>query len=171
MAKARLVAAIVGVATLVAACSGVGSYDGAAGATQAPAAVAAATPSPAPSPSAASTTASSGGFSDGGRGAYGYGGGGSTVAASVPPGTVALQGYAFTPATLSVAKGASVTFSNQDAVPHAIVIGDAGTPAAGQSPDRIAPGQSGSITFPTAGTVKLTCTIHPSMSMTVTVGP
>jgi len=174
MNKARPVTALTAVAAMalvVAGCSGAG-YGGGAVATQAPAA-AAATPTAAPSAAvpAASTTASGGGDGTGyTRGGYG-GGGGTAAAGSVAPGMVALQGYAFTPATLTVATGASLTFTNQDGVAHAIVIGDAGTPAAGQAPVQIAPGQSGKITFPTAGTVKLTCTIHPSMSMTVTVGP
>ena len=87
------------------------------------------------------------------------------------PGTVALSGYAFVPATLSVATGGSLTFTNGDTTAHAIVIGENGTPASGQTPQQVEAGQSISIAFPTAGTVKLTCTIHPSMNATVTVGP
>ena len=51
-----------------------------------------------------------------------------------PPGPSALSGYAFVPATMSVATGASLTFTNGDATAHAIVIGENGTPASGQTP-------------------------------------
>lgn len=151
-ASATLAAAAI-VAVVVAACSGTtGSSAGAPGASVAA--------------SAADTTSGRGGIYDYGKG--GDTGGGAAV--SVPPGTVALSGYAFQPATLSVATGTTVTFTNSDSVAHAIVEGQDGTPAAGQTAQTVQPGQSVTHAFPTAGTVMLTCTIHPSMQLTVTVG-
>jgi plastocyanin len=155
-ASATLAAAAI-VAVVVAACSG--TAGGSAGAPSAPAASVAA--------SASDTTGGRGGIYDYGRG--GDTGGGAAV--SVAPGTVALSGYAFQPATLSVATGTTVTFTNSDSVAHAIVEGQDGTPAAGQTAQTVQPGQSVTHAFTTAGTVMLTCTIHPSMQLTVTVGP
>lgn len=144
------------VAVVVAACSGTaGTSAGAPSASSAPAASAA-------------------GAARGGGGPYDYGKGGDNgggAAVSVPPDTVALSGYAFQPDTLSVATGTTVTFTNSDSVAHAIVEGQNGTPATGQTAQMVQPGQSVTHAFPTAGTVMLTCTIHPSMHLTVTVGP
>ncbi len=151
-----ILAAAAIVAVVVAACSGTaGSSAGVPSASSAPAASAA-------------------GAASGGGGPYDYGKGGDNggdAAVSVPPGTVALSGYAFQPATLSVATGTTVTFTNGDSVAHAIVEGQNGTPAAGETAQTVQPGQSISHAFATAGTVMLTCTIHPSMHLTVTVGP
>jgi len=128
----------------------------------------------APSVPAATAAASAAAASGGGGGRYDYGKGGDNgggAAVSVPPGTVALSGYAFQPTTLSVATGTTVTFTNSDSVAHAIVEGQDGTPAAGQTAQMVQPGQSVTHSFATAGTVMMTCTIHPSMTLTVTVGP
>ncbi len=168
MRALRVIVVVAGLALVAAGCSGTGGYGYGGGvvATQSPTAAPTVAPTTAASPSAAS---GGGGYT---RGDYPAGGDASTGAAgSAAPGTAALSGYAFVPATLSVATGGSLTFTNGDATAHAIVIGENGTPASGQTPQQVEAGQSISITFPTAGTVKLTCTIHPSMNATVTVGP
>jgi plastocyanin len=159
----RVIVVVAGLALIAAGCTGTGGYGGGV-ATQSPTAA----PTVAPT-TAASATSGGGGYT---RGDYPAGGGASTGAAgSTAPGTATLSGYAFVPATLSVATGGSLTFTNGDATAHAIVIGENGSPASGQTPQQVDAGQSISITFPTAGTVKLTSTIHPTMNATVTVGP
>jgi plastocyanin len=167
----RIIVVVAGLALVAAGCTGTGGggngYGGAVAATQSP--TPAPTIAPTNAPSAAASAASGGGYT---RRDYGVGSGASTApATSMAPGTVALSGYAFAPATLSVATGSSLKFTNGDSTAHAIVIGENGTPASGQTPQQVEAGQSISITFPTAGTVRLTCTIHPSMNATVTVGP
>jgi plastocyanin len=170
----RVIVVVAGLALVAAGCTGGGGYGGAVVAGATPTAAPTATPTTAPTatPTAAASpekSSSGGGYS---RGDYGYGTGASSGAAgSTTPGTVALSGYAFVPAALSVATGGTLTFTNGDAIAHAIVIGENGTPASGQTPQQVEAGGSISIKFPTAGTVKLTCTIHPSMNATVTVGP
>ena len=163
----RAIVVIAGLGLVAAGCTGTGGggygYGGGV-ATQAPSVAPAAAPT-----TAASAASGGGGYT---RGDYGTGSGASTgPAGSLAPGTGALSGFAFVPATLTVATGASLTFTNSDPTAHAIVIGENGVPASGETPQQVAAGQSISIAFPTAGTVKLTCTIHPSMNATVTVGP
>ncbi len=75
---------------------------------------------------------------------------------------------AFTPATVSVAQGATVTW-NFGAVPHNVTFGA----AAGRPAD--IPGQNTSVavsrTFTQPGTFGYVCTLHPGMSGSVTVSP
>jgi plastocyanin len=76
--------------------------------------------------------------------------------------TVSLQNFAFNPSQIDVAVGGTVTFVNNDTVAHDIV---GGTWDSGQ----LAPGKSFSQTFPAAGTVPIHCSIHPSMTGSITV--
>ena len=84
--------------------------------------------------------------------------------------TVTLSGLAFNPTTLTVKAGTTVTFKNNDNVDHTVTNGKDGTPDANAAFDKSLPqGQSVDITFGTAGTFNVTCKIHHSMNMTVTV--
>ena len=84
--------------------------------------------------------------------------------------TVTLSGLAFSPTTLTVKAGTTVTFKNNDSVDHTVTNGKDGKPDANAAFDRSLPsGQSVDITFGTAGTFNVTCKIHSSMNMTVTV--
>jgi plastocyanin len=154
------------------ACSGAGYGGGAygGGAVSSPA------PTVAPAASVAAAPTASGAPSGGGRGDYGTSASASPTAASgaassTAPGSVHLTGFKFDPATAAVVAGSNLTFTNDDSIGHTIVEGENGTPAAGQTPQPVAPGKTVSLAFGSAGTVKLTCTIHPAMSMTVTVTP
>jgi len=68
----------------------------------------------------------------------------------------------FDPSTIEVAVGGTVTFTNNDSVPHDVA-GD------GWDSGSMAPGATFSQTFPTAGTFPIRCTIHPSMTASVVV--
>jgi Plastocyanin len=71
---------------------------------------------------------------------------------------------------LTIAAGATVTFMNNDAVKHTATNGTNGTPASGSLFDlQLDPGASGSYTFTEAGTYQVTCTLHPTMKLTITV--
>jgi plastocyanin len=83
-----------------------------------------------------------------------------TVLAS---GTVSLPGMSFSPACAKVAAGTAVTFTNDDAVAHTV------TADAGTFDHLLQPSQQVTITFPTAGTVGIHCTIHAGMRMTLVV--
>jgi manganese oxidase len=84
--------------------------------------------------------------------------------------TVTLSGLAFSPTSLTVTAGTTVTFKNNDTVDHTVTNGKDGKPDANAAFDKSLPaGQSVDITFDKAGTFNVTCKIHSSMNMTVTV--
>jgi plastocyanin len=83
---------------------------------------------------------------------------------------VTLSGLAFSPTTLTVTVGTKVTFQNKDTVDHTVTNGKDGTPVPNPAFDKSLPaGQSVDITFDKAGTFSVTCKIHSTMNMTVTV--
>jgi plastocyanin len=84
--------------------------------------------------------------------------------------TVTLSGLAFNPTSMTVKAGTTVTFKNNDSVDHTVTNGKDGKPDSNAAFDKSLPtGQSVDITFNTAGTFNVTCKIHSSMNMTVTV--
>ena len=78
--------------------------------------------------------------------------------------SVSIEGFAFDPAGLTINVGDSVTWTNNDGVPHTATA-DGG----GFDTGNIAAGGTGSATFGTAGTYAYHCTVHPDMRGTVTV--
>jgi len=85
-----------------------------------------------------------------------------TQAASMETDTITIHDFAFDPATVTVKKGATVTWTNDDPVPHEIKSETFNSGVLNK-------GQSYSFTFSDTGTFTYTCAIHPSMSGTVTV--
>jgi plastocyanin len=86
--------------------------------------------------------------------------------------TVALTGFAFQPATLQVKAGTQVAYQNKDQIGHTVTNGENGAAASGAAFDQeVAIGATVTITFDKAGTVKVTCKIHPTMNQTVEVTP
>jgi plastocyanin len=77
---------------------------------------------------------------------------------------VEIKDYAFTPATLTVAAGTTVTWTNNDAVPHTATASD-GTFDSGN----LNPGQSYSFTFHTPGSYAYVCQYHAGMMGTIVV--
>jgi plastocyanin len=83
---------------------------------------------------------------------------------------VTLSGLAFSPTSLTVKAGTTVTFQNKDTVDHTVTNGKDGKPDANAAFDKSLPaGQSVDIPFDKAGTFNVTCKIHSTMNMTVTV--
>jgi amicyanin len=84
--------------------------------------------------------------------------------------TVAIEDFAFTPSTLTVKKGVTVTWENRDAVGHNVLADDAtnggGLPA---EADLLNEGESFSVTFDQVGTYSYHCGPHPNMKGTVEV--
>ena len=91
-----------------------------------------------------------------------------TGAAAGKTATVDIKGFAFAPATLTVAKGTVVTFTNSDAATHTVTSGSGGTKD-GKFDERLEQGGATKITFDTPGTFAYFCTIHASMKGTITV--
>jgi len=91
---------------------------------------------------------------------------------SVPSGnTVAIKNFAFSPPTLTVAKGTTVTWVNQDAPEHQVVNDATGTSAEGAifRSNLLPSGASYSFIFTAPGTYPYHCLIHPSMKGTIIV--
>ena len=86
------------------------------------------------------------------------------------PGTVQganevfIQGMAFSPSTITVAAGTTVTWTNKDAVTHNVTSNPALFSSGGMGN-----GATYSFTFANTGTFNYSCTIHPSMTGTVIV--
>ena len=98
------------------------------------------------------------------------GDGGSSSDAGGDGNRVELTGLAFSPTELTVAAGTEVTFVNADSTQHTVTEGIDGTPADDARFDEdVAAGDEVTITFDEAGTYQVTCTLHPTMNMTVTV--
>lgn len=79
---------------------------------------------------------------------------------------VAIAGFAFAPAEISVPAGTTVTWSNEDSAPHTVTFDD-GSADSG----RLTQGATFELAFDSAGTFAYSCAIHPSMKGTVTVTP
>lgn len=77
---------------------------------------------------------------------------------------VEIKGFAFSPASIEVSAGTTVTWKNSDSVSHTAT-GDAGEFDTGN----IQGGGEGSYTFNTPGTYAYHCALHPSMKGTVVV--
>jgi len=81
--------------------------------------------------------------------------------------SVSQKNTAFDPECFKVTKGTEVTFKNDDGMAHTVTTesGQAETFDSGN----LAAGASFKHTFDTVGSIKLTCTYHPSMYTTAIV--
>jgi plastocyanin len=79
---------------------------------------------------------------------------------------VAIRDMAFSPSSLSVRRGRTVTWTNRDPFAHSVVVTRG--PRLFHSP-LLQPGQSFSHTFRVAGTYRYKCGVHPMMRGTVRV--
>jgi plastocyanin len=77
---------------------------------------------------------------------------------------VDIAGFAFSPQTITVAVGDTVTWTNADAQGHTATADDGSFDTG-----TIARNTSKSVTFDTAGTFAYHCRIHPSMTATISV--
>ncbi len=75
-----------------------------------------------------------------------------------------IQNFVYQPANIQVRVGTTVTWTNQDSVPHSVTFKN-GMKDSGL----LSQGQSFSYTFNTPGTYQYYCTVHPYMVATVTV--
>lgn len=81
---------------------------------------------------------------------------------------VTIKGYAFSPAKLTVKKGTTVTWTNQDIAKHTVTA-DADAPAGGPDTKLFGKGESVTFTFNTVGTFNYHCDPHPYMKASVVV--
>jgi amicyanin len=91
----------------------------------------------------------------------------STNAASQATNQVTISSFAFSPKTITVKAGTTVTWTNNDSVEHDVVADDAS--ADGPKSELLSKGETYSFTFQKAGTYNYHCTPHPNMQGTVVV--
>jgi plastocyanin len=76
----------------------------------------------------------------------------------------------FEPATLTISAGTVVVFENEATFDHTVTEGTGGQAVEDPLVDEsVAPGADVRVTFDEAGTFDITCLIHPTMQMTITV--
>jgi plastocyanin len=91
-------------------------------------------------------------------------------AASVAPAaagagaSVTIADFSFSPSSLSVPAGTTVTWTNNDSTAHTVTLDD-GSASSGD----IATGSTFQHTFTAAGTYTYHCKIHPTMTATIVV--
>jgi plastocyanin len=90
----------------------------------------------------------------------------SPSASPVAASSVTIQDFAFSPSAITVKKGATVTWTNKDSAAHTVTETDSQD---GPKSGDLESGKSYSFTFNTVGTFHYHCSIHPSMTGTVTV--
>jgi plastocyanin len=78
--------------------------------------------------------------------------------------SVSIAGLAFTPRTISVTPGSTVTWANNDPSAHDVTSSDGSFGSSTLSKGDIYTAQ-----FPSAGTFSYICSIHPFMAGTVVV--
>lgn len=101
----------------------------------------------------------------------GCGSGGGTDQTSATPGggsgakAVTIKDYIYKPATITVPKGTTLTFTNQDSTAHTATSKESGVFESGP----IETGKSARVTLGTSGTFTYYCLFHPFMKGTITV--
>jgi plastocyanin len=98
--------------------------------------------------------------------------GGGVVVAALVGGTalaadqsVAISGFSYSPASVTVSVGDTVTWTNSDAQAHTATADD----ASWDTGNIAGSGGTDAVTFATAGTFPYHCDVHPQMTGTVTV--
>ena len=92
---------------------------------------------------------------------------GGGAGASVP---VTMKDITFQPADVTVSKGGSVTWTNDDSVGHDVTKTDGPGPSFKSGPaGGLASGDTFTEKFTTPGTIKYVCTVHPGMEGTIVV--
>jgi plastocyanin len=90
---------------------------------------------------------------------------GSAATTSGGAGAVTIKDYKYGPASLTVAVGTTVKFTNHDSTPHTATSKD----GAGFESGPIDSGKTGTIKLEEAGTFTYFCVFHPFMKGTITV--
>jgi plastocyanin len=88
--------------------------------------------------------------------------------------TVDMKDLAFSPATIQITQGDTVTWTNdEEIVPHDVTSGALGQTDLGQQfgSEVLPPGQSFSATFSEPGEFVYLCRLHPAMTGVVIVSP
>jgi len=98
--------------------------------------------------------------------------GGSTVNVSIPHGVGSTQGLNYDPASVTVAKGGKVTWTNHDPVPHTVTSTSVPTGASPFDSGNMNENDTSNtytMTFTVVGAYQYKCSYHPWMTGAVTV--
>ena len=95
--------------------------------------------------------------------------GGSTVNVSMPNGIGNSQGLNYAPASVNVAKGGKVTWTNNDPVPHTVTSTSVPSGASSFDSGNMNANATYTVTFNVDGTYLYKCSYHPWMHGTVIV--
>lgn len=107
---------------------------------------------------------SSGGGSSGTSAAPASSGG-----SSGPVTKIDMKNIQFNPKTITVPKGTTVEWVNEDSVSHDVNKDSGPGPDFSSGSGNIGNGGTYKVTFDTAGTIKYECTVHPGMTGTIVV--
>jgi plastocyanin len=86
------------------------------------------------------------------------------AAATEPGAAVKIDNFSFTPATITVAAGTEVRWTNRDDIPHTVVADDRSFKSKALDTD-----DEFAFTFSKPGTYKYFCSLHPKMTATIVV--
>jgi len=95
--------------------------------------------------------------------------GGSSVSVSIPNGVGSSQGLTYVPASVTVAKGGSVVWKNNDPVPHTVTSTSVPSGASSFDSGNMNSTATYTVTFIVSGTYQYKCSYHPWMTGTVVV--
>ena len=95
--------------------------------------------------------------------------GGSSVSVSIPNGVGTSQGLNYVPASVTVAKGGSVVWKNNDPVPHTVTSTSVPSGASSFDSGNMNSTATYTVTFIVSGTYQYKCSYHPWMTGTVVV--
>ena len=99
------------------------------------------------------------------RGSYGNGGSDKSSVDSTSGSSVSINNFAFSPETIKIKQGGSLTWTNNDNAPHTVT-SDSGNELSSSTLDK---GMSYSHTFAQKGTFAYHCSFHSGMKGTVIV--
>jgi len=84
--------------------------------------------------------------------------------AAAAPGVIKIDNFSFTPATLTVPVGTTITWTNSDDIPHTVVSDDKTFKSKVLDTD-----EKFSYTFTKPGTYSYFCSVHPKMTAKIVV--
>lgn len=85
------------------------------------------------------------------------------------PNAITIQGNAFQPATLTVKKGTTVTWTNKDSYAHTVTSGVSPNPNGTFNSNNVAANQTFSFKFDNTGSFDYFCMIHTQMKAKIIV--
>ena len=83
--------------------------------------------------------------------------------------SISMKNIQFNPKTLTVAKGTTVKWTNDDSVNHDVTKKGGPGPDFASGQGNLAKGATYKQTLSTPGTISYVCTVHPGMAGTITV--